>query len=58
MNKELLEKIADHLERKEPVDGVGFNMSSIFSHDDPDKFNKECGTTCCIAGWAIILEHG
>lgn len=47
MNKELLLKVADAIE----ANPAHFDMDDFFQ-------NTECGTTACIAGWALFLESG
>ena len=44
MNKENMIKLIAHLETLEP------------SQFDWDKWGDECGTYCCVAGWACMLN--
>jgi hypothetical protein len=40
---------------------LGFNMASFADHATlayPDKSGHDCGTTACIAGWAIAMKKG
>lgn len=47
-----MEMLADRLERVPPD---LFNMNSWYSNSLEDI--GECGTTACVAGWALLLAH-
>lgn len=52
MNVENILKVADAIERHE-IEWLGFSMNSWFDENEP-----KCGTTACIAGWAVAVEVG
>jgi hypothetical protein len=60
MNKENILKVADAIENASLAkkQGIGFNMINFFSEDRYDQTGNECGTTACIAGWAVAMEVG
>lgn len=56
MNKDRMLVLADILDlaaAKESKPKIGFNMSAIVSGVIDDKSGHGCGTSCCIAGWAV-----
>jgi hypothetical protein len=59
MNKKAILRVADAIENAELAkDGIGFNMLSYHArrHSNYDHTGHNCATTCCIAGWAIVLN--
>jgi hypothetical protein len=48
LNTDLIDQIVDHIRP------TNFYMGSWSNADDAD--HAECGTTCCIAGWARVLS--
>lgn len=50
MNTELLLKIADTIEEHQHL----YTQGTYGMRKDP----RECGTACCVAGWAIALSPG
>lgn len=50
MNTENILRLADEIEQR-GLNNLGFNMKHFYSAGD-----SECGTTACIAGWAVLLE--
>jgi hypothetical protein len=54
MHTERILALADMLERRQLPEGLSFNMASFIS----DPINPGCGTTCCIAGHAVVLSKG
>ena len=57
MNVENILKVADAIEIR-AVPGLGFNMSSFYADGLPDMSAHYCGTTACIAGWAVAIMKG
>lgn len=61
MNKDNILKVADAIEQHS-IPGLGFNMRKYFCPTDvdhnPDLSGHTCGTTACIAGWAIAVRDG
>jgi hypothetical protein len=56
MNIENILKVADAIEQASIPD-LGFNMLDVHANGEfPDKTGRECGTTACIAGWALAVE--
>jgi hypothetical protein len=56
MNKDRMLMLADILDLAavpENKPKIGFNMSAIVSGMTEDKSGHGCGTSCCIAGWAL-----
>jgi len=61
MNREMILRVADAIEaaaKPEAKPEIGFNMGSFYSDDayEEDRTGHACGTTACIAGWAMSLE--
>jgi hypothetical protein len=61
MNRKLLEKIADWLERGAPhaeARGMAFDMTPIVSiRPDQVESPNWCGTACCIMGAALVFDQ-
>jgi hypothetical protein len=63
MNKENLSALRQAILDGDGHREVGFNMSSYITDTDNSLLNysdmsgRECGTTACIAGWAVILMY-
>lgn len=59
MNKERLLLVAEAIE-KGSVRGLGFNMKVYFSNGSlyADLSDRDCGTTACVAGWALAVKDG
>lgn len=62
MHPERINKVADAIERRS-IKGLGFNMVSWFQRwGQRDMFKPKakredsCGTTACIAGWAVAVK--
>ena len=58
MNKQNILRLAEVLERNELARlGIGFNMDRYYKTGSAleDKSGHNCGTTACIAGWAVAL---
>ena len=58
-NKALINEIIRNLRKVEKVDtieNVGFNMVHYACEDTEDYKEQHCGTTACIAGWAVFLR--
>lgn len=53
MNKELFLKVADAIEN----DPSSYDQK-IYAEDLLDQTGEVCGTTMCIAGWALFLSRG
>lgn len=51
MNVENILKVADAIEKHE-LEWLGFNMATYYDADA----EHACGTTACIAGWALALK--
>lgn len=63
MNREMILRVADAIEAAAKPDAkpsIGFNMESFVneaaSEFEPDQTGHQCGTTACIAGWAMHLS--
>ncbi|MBO9589572.1 hypothetical protein [Devosia sp.] len=59
MNAENILRVADAIEQH-AIKDLGFNMAGYCDRttpDAPDHTGHHCGTTACIAGWAIAIEH-
>ena len=61
MNVERIIELADHIDRS-TVPGLGFNLAAwVYNRNVnssiglPDHSGHGCGTTACIAGWAVAL---
>lgn len=56
MNVGNILKVADAIEQAS-VPGLGFNMLNFRANGRyEDKSGHHCGTTACIAGWAVAVE--
>lgn len=57
MNRTLIKKIIDVLEgRIVPLESLGFNMEFFVADEKTKDVDRVvCGTTACIAGWAVAL---
>ena len=60
MNVENILKVADAIEQHSIPD-LGFNLAWWFSPEgrpSDDRSGHGCGTTACIAGWAVAVRDG
>lgn len=64
MNRENILAVADAIE-KHSIPDLGFNMvdylatsEQLKSWEAEDHSGHNCGTTGCIAGWAVAVEEG
>lgn len=60
MNRENILAVADAIE-KHSIPDLGFNMAAFYDTADeigPDMSGHRCGTTACIAGWAVAVRDG
>jgi hypothetical protein len=57
MNAESILRVADAIEKHEIAD-LGFNMNDWVSSKYPDKSGHNCGTSACIAGYAVAAFDG
>lgn len=59
MNREMILKVADAIETAgapEAQPALGFNMGDWISNQLIDNSGHDCGTTACIAGWAVSVS--
>lgn len=60
MNRENILKVADAIE-SHSIPDLGFNMSLWIDRKpgpEDDRSGHNCGTTACIAGWAVAVMNG